>query len=133
MINLNDSTPAPINGGNNVHFQENASGDVSAYVQRRKVNVSPAAGVVTIDASQGDSFWITVNAAITSMVITNPTDGQEITIIWAQDVTGHSVAVASNLVMGTLTVSTAANKHTTAKFSYNQADTNWYILGQNNL
>lgn len=118
-------------------WQQDASGNVSAYVPLggigAKTTVAPVAGVLTIDASLGNSFFINVNAAITSMTITNPTDGQEITLLFAQDTTGHAVTVATNLLMGTLTVTTTANKHTTGKFTYNAADTNWYIIGQNNL
>jgi hypothetical protein len=133
LVNLSDSTPAPINGGSNVRWQQDASGNTSGYVAKRKITVAPVAGVVTLDASQADSFLITVNAPITSMVITNPTDGQEITILWAQDTGGHAVAVATNLLMGTLTVSTAASKHTTGKFTYNVSDTSWYVIGQSGL
>lgn len=133
MINLSDNTPAPINGGNNAHWQQDSSGDVSCYFALRKVQAIPASGVVTLDASVGDSFWITVNEAITSMVINNPTDGQEITLAWAQDATGHSVTTGSGILLGSLTISTGANLVTTAKFTYNLADTNWYIIGQNGL
>lgn len=133
MINLSDTQPTAINGGLNVRWQQDSSGNVSAYASSTKVTVAPIAGVLTLDASLGNSFFINVNAAITSMVINNPSDGQEVTLLWAQDSSGHAVAVATNLLMGTLTVTTTANKHTTAKFTYNAADTNWYIIGQNNL
>lgn len=131
MINLNGSTPAALSGSN-VQWQSDASGNVSAYLATRKVQVSPSANAIMLDASMGDSFWITVNADITSMAISNPYDGQEITIIWAQDATGHSVSVSSNLIGGP-TITTTANKHTSGKWSYNLADTNWYFIGQNDM
>jgi hypothetical protein len=88
---------------------------------------------VTIDASTGDSFLISVNAAITSIVVNNPTDGQKLTLLFAQDATGHAVALPTNFVSGTFTVTTTANKHSCATWLYNSGDTNWYIVGQNNL
>jgi hypothetical protein len=68
---------------------------------------------------------VNVNAAITSMSITNPTDGQRLTIFWAQDATGHAITLATNL-LGATAPSTAANKHSIQTFMYNATDTNWY-------
>lgn len=133
MINLNDTTPTAVTGGNNVHWQEDASGNVSAYTMARKVAITPTAGVLTLNAALADSYVINVNAAITSMSITNPTDGQELTLLWVQDSTGHAVTVASNLFMGSLTVTTTANKHTCQRYLYNAVENNWYALGQNNM
>lgn len=132
-INLNDTTPAAVTGGVNVKWQVDSAGNVSAYtgLASTKTTVTPVAGVVTIDCSLGNSFWINVNAAITSMTLTNPTDGQEITIVWAQDGTGHSVVTATNL-LGTFTITTTANKHSCYKWTYNSGDTNWYQVGVNN-
>ena len=45
-----------------------------------------------------NSFLINVTAAITSMTLTNPTDGQEITLLFIQDSSGHAVTLASNLL-----------------------------------
>lgn len=128
MINLSDTTPPAPLGGNNVHFQEDASGNVSAYIKARKVTVNASSGTLTIDASQADTFLIQVTAAVTAMSITNPADGQIITLLWAQDTNGHTVALASNL-LGALAVSTTANKHTCQAFTYNSGDTNWYAIG----
>lgn len=133
MINLNNTTPAAVNGGTNVLWQNDASGNVSAYYAIAKQTLAPTSGVVTLNAALYSSFFITVNAAITSMSITNPTDGQEITIAWQQDSTGHAVAVASNLDCGTFTVSTTANKTSIAKFTYNAADTTWFFIGQSGI
>ena len=128
MINLSSTVPAAIGGGTNVTWQADVSGNVSGYIAKRKLTVSAASGVLTIDASQADSFLITVNQAITSMTIANPSDGQEITLLWTQDTTGHAVTLASNLY-GATAVSTAANTHTCQRFTYNVSDTNWYATG----
>jgi hypothetical protein len=128
--------PAAPTGSINIKWQEDASGNVSAYTPTApiKVTIAPAAGVLTIDASLGNSFLITVNSAITSMSITNPTDGQQITLLWAQDTTGHAVTLASNL-LGAAAVTTTANKHTCQIFSFNAGDANWYATspGQVNM
>lgn len=132
MINFSDSLPAAPAGGANVKWQLDVSGNLSAYTSTGKLTVAPVSNVLTIDASAARSFLINVNAAITSMVINNPTDGQEVTFLWAQDVTGHAVAVAANMVGGP-TVTTTGGKHTTGKWTYNVGDTNWYFIGANNL
>ena len=133
MLNFNDTTPAAAAGGTNVKWQSDASGNVSAYVlSTTPVTVAPVSGAVTLNAALSNSFFINVNAAITSMTITGMTDGQEITILWAQDSTGHAVAVSSFL-LGPFTVTTTANKHSCYKFRYNAGDTNWYQIGANNM
>lgn len=134
MINLSNTTPAAPLGGRNVSWQSDVSGNVSAYTSlaATKTTVAPVAGAVTIDASLGNSFLINVNAVITSMTITNPTDGQEITLLFAQDSTGHSVTPPTNL-LGSYSITTTANKHSCYKFSYNVGDTNWYQVGANNM
>ena len=128
MINFSDTTPAAIGGGTNVLWQEDASGNVSAYCAPAKTTVAPVAGVLTLDASLATSFLVTVNAAITSMSIINPSDGEEITILWSQDATGHAITLASNL-NGATAPSTGANTQSCQKFTYNVSDTNWYATG----
>lgn len=134
MINLSNSTPAPPSGSQNIQWQSDASGNVSGYLGlgTTKTTYTPSSGVITLDASQGNSFLISVTAAITSMSITNPTDGQVITILWAQDSTGHAVATASNM-LGSFSITTSANKHSCYQFTYNVGDTNWYEVGVNNM
>lgn len=128
MINLSDVTPAAINGGLNVRWQLDASGNVSAYASNTKLTLAPVSGVLTVDASLGNSFLINVNATIASMVINNPADGQEITLLWAQDGAGHPVTL-STFLLGATAIGTAANKHTCQKFTYNSGDNNWYATG----
>ena len=132
LINLS-STPTAPNGGTNVIWQNDTSGNVSAYIAIVKTTVAPVSGVLTINAALGNSFLITVNAAITSMAITNPTDGQEITLLFQQDTSGHAVTLASNL-MGAIPVTTTASTTTgQPKFTYNVGDENWYALGVANM
>jgi hypothetical protein len=133
MINLSDTTPAPPTGGTNIKWQTDTSGNVSGYTTTSKTTLTPSAGVVTIDASSGSKFLISVTAAITSIVINNPTDGQFLTLLFAQDATGHAVTLPASLISGTFTVTTTANKHSCAQWLYNSGDTNWYVVGQNNL
>lgn len=137
MINLSNITPSPPTGGTNVLWQVDSSGNVSAYVgsaANPPITTAPVAGVLTINAATGDKQYINVNAAITSTVITNPTDGQIITLFWIQDATGHAITLASNLI-GATAPSVVANKHSIQQFLYHAADTNWYgvAVGQTGL
>ena len=131
MLNLNDTVPAAAAGTQNVVWQEDSSGNVSAAVNFQsfggKVTVAPVAGVLTLDCSAARSFYVNVNAAITSMVINNPVDGQEITILWVQDGTGHSIVLAGNM-QGATAPSTSANKVSCQKFTYNSGNGNWYAI-----
>jgi hypothetical protein len=130
MINLSNTTPAAINGGTNVTWQEDASGNVSAYVSKVKVTLSIVSNALTIDASPASSFLVPVTSAITSMSIINPSDAEEITILFQQDSTGHAVTFASNM-LGCTAVTTTANTNSIYKLSYNVGDTNWYCLSSN--
>lgn len=134
--NLSNTTPAAPAGSVNVQWQEDVSGNTSAYVALgavgTKATVAPISGAITLDCSASSSFLINVTAAITSMTITGMVDGQEITILWAQDGTGHAVAV-STFLLGPFSVTTTANKHSCYKFTYNAGDNNWYQIGANNM
>lgn len=129
MINLNDTTPVAVSPSRNVKWQQDGSGNISANYSLipTKTTVAPVAGVLTIDASLGGSFKINVNAAITSMSITNPTDGQEITLLWVQDVTGHAITLATNL-KGATAPTVTANSVSSQKFTYDVTATNWYAV-----
>lgn len=128
MINFSNTTPAAIGGGTNVLWQEDSSGNISGYYAIAKTTVAPVAGVLTLDASLATSFYVNVNAAITSMSIINPSDGEEITILWAQGATGYAITTASNMY-GVTAPSTTANTVSSQKFTYNVSDTNWYATG----
>lgn len=129
MINLNNLTPAAPVGGVNVLWQVDASGNVSAYIglASTRTTFAPVVGVVTIDASIGNSVIVNVNDAITSMVVTNPTDGQELTIMYKQDGTGHSIITPTNF-FGTTAPDATANKISVQKFVYDTTTTNWYAV-----
>ena len=110
--------------------------DVSGNLSANAVNVpggakqtaAPVATVVTVDVSLGSSIFITVNDVISDIVLNSPVDGQEITILFSQDGTGHAVTLATNM-LGAPTITTTANSHSCYKWTYNLADTNWYLIG----
>lgn len=133
-INFSNTIPAPPIGGRNISWQTDGGGNVSAYASlaAAKTIVAPVSGAVTIDCSLGNSFWININAAVTSMTLTNPTDGQEVTLVFAQDATGHAVTIAANL-SGNPIIETNANAIVAYKWSYNLANTTWYLIGFNDV
>ena len=95
-----------------------------------KVPTAPAGGIVTINPALGNSFRINVNAAVTSVVINNGiTDGQEITLLWVQDVTGHAVSGFSGNIKGATTPSAGANSVSSQRFTWDATLTNWYAVG----
>jgi len=137
MITLSSSTPAAPSGGSLVKWQQDASGNVSAYTgaaANPPVTTAPIANVLTINAASGDKQKINVNAAITSIVVNNPTDGQVMTLFWMQDATGHAITLPAFFI-GVTAPSTTANKHSLQQIYYNAADTNWYGIaaGQTGL
>lgn len=127
MINLSNITPPAPASGVNVSWQQDGSGNVSAYtsVASPKTTVAPVSGALTIDASLGNESLVTVNAAITSMTITNPTDGQQIGILFQQDATGHAVTLATN-IQNAPTVDSTASASTMMILTYNTGDGTWY-------
>lgn len=128
MINLSDTQ--------SVKWTSDVSGNVFANAVNvpggAKQTVAPVSGVVTIDVSLGSSIFININAAITNIILNNPVDGQEITILFAQDATGHAVTLGTNM-LGAPVITTTANKHSCYKWSFNLADTNWYLISANNM
>ena len=137
MITLSSTTPAAPTGGYNVQCQQDSSGNVSAYTgtaANPPVTTAPVAGVLTINAASGDKQYININAAISSASVTNPTDGQIMTVFWMQDATGHAIVLPTNFI-GATAPSTTANKHSIQQFLYHAADTNWYgvAAGQTGL
>lgn len=131
MINLNDTTPAAPTGAVNVGWQEDAAGNVSAYVPfggTTGIQQSPVAGVLTLDTSLSNVFRLLINGNVTTMTLTNPTDFQVITVIWQMDGTGgYTVTPATNL-KGVTSPSTGANTFSTQQFVYNDGNGNWYAL-----
>ena len=136
MVNLNDNTPAAPTGGTNVKWQEDASGNVSAYVGVASTGtpVAPVVGVVTANVANTNVIYVNVNAAVTQLTITNPTDKQVVTVFWIQDGTGHAAAYGSGFI-GATAPSTGANTHSIQQFLYYAANTTWYgvAIGQTGL
>lgn len=133
-INLSSTTPPAPVGFVLVSFQKDVSGNISAFVglAPTKITVAPVANVVTIDASLGNSFFISVTDVISSMSIVNATDGQEITLLFSQDASGHAVTPATNL-LGPFSISVGANQQSCYKWTFNLADGNWYQIGANGM
>lgn len=130
-VNLNNTTPSPSTGMVNVQWNQDGSGNVSAAVPLgaiQKQSVAPVSGVLTLNCSLNNSFLITWNANITSIVVENATDGQEITLLWAVDATGGYTVTAPSSLVGFPTPNNTANSHSTMRFTYNSANTNWYLL-----
>jgi hypothetical protein len=101
-----------------------------------KVYVEPSsspAGVLEIDASLGNSFYINVNTDIHSMNIINPVDGQQIELLFVQDSTGWSITLAPNIVTD-ITPQVGANEVTSIYLSYSLTpgssplSGNWYQI-----
>ncbi len=133
MINLSSTVPAAPAGSQNVLWSRDASGNVSASVSGfTKTVVAPVAGVVTLNCALNNSFYVNVNAVVTSVVLTGMVDGQQVTILFAQDSTGHAVTTSSFL-LGPYSITTTANKHSCYSWTYNAADNNWYQIGANNM
>jgi hypothetical protein len=126
--------------GDVLMYQYSPSPFVNAWIPTPfgiiKVYVAPSsspAGVLEIDASLGNSFYINVNQVISSMNIFNGIDGQEITLLWVQDSSGHTIALASNL-KGAIAPSTTASSVSCQKFTYSEIQNsspliaNWYAI-----
>ena len=97
-----------------------------AYPCFAQKQVPIVAGAVTLDVSQNNnSFFVPVTAQINSVSIINPLPGQQISVIFTQDSTGHSVAFGGN-ISGAGTVSTSASATTTLGFVFNSLSNTWY-------
>jgi hypothetical protein len=130
MINLGSTPSAPV-GSRNVAWQSDVSGNVSANLPlgvTTKVTVTPVAGVLTFDTTAANSFLVNLNANVTSSSIIAGYDGEELTILWIQDVTGSRTVVMPTNLKGVTTPSAAANSHSVQKFTYNTGDGNWYAI-----
>ena len=128
-INLNNTLPAAPLGGQNILWQQDTSGNVSAYtsLSDTMTTVVPVAGVVTLNCAMGNVFLIQVTMAVTSVVVTNPTAGQIITLLWYQISTGFTVTYSATFI-GYTAPSTTAGTFSSQQFVYNLADTNFFAL-----
>ena len=130
MVNFSDTTPAPPTGKTNIKWQLDMTGNISGYTSLgsiTKLSVTPSAGVLALDASLANSFRIFVNQAITSVTIANPSDGQEITLLWVQDGTGHAITLPT-VLKGATAPSTGANLTSCQKFTYDFTANAWYAV-----
>ena len=102
-----------------------------------KQSAVPSGGVVTLDPGNlsynappgASSYRINVNAAVTSVVIGNGAyDGQDITLLWVQDVTGHAVSGFSANIHGATTPSAGANTVSSQRFTWDSTNSVWYAL-----
>jgi hypothetical protein len=125
MINLSDSTPVAPSGGQNVKWQSDVSGNVSAYapIAATRQTVAISSGVLTVNAALGSIIEVTLNQNITSIVVNNPVDGQELLFVWIQDATGSRTITFPASFKGTTAPSSAVNSFSQQKFSYRTADT----------
>jgi hypothetical protein len=112
-------------------------GTVSASVKRprgvvgHKTATLTDAATITIDASQGDDFRVTLAGNRTMAAPTNPTDGQRMTVLLTQDGTGtRTMTWNSAFTFGTLTgtLTTTANRRDLFEFVYNSSLSKWLVL-----
>jgi hypothetical protein len=88
---------------------------------------------ISVDASQGNHFRVTLAGNRTLANPTNPTDGQKITFEILQDATGtrtlaYGTAYAFSADIPSPTLTTTANKRDFLGFVYNASTSLWYLL-----
>ena len=105
-----------------------------------KAIIAPVGGIVTANPAVANSFRVNVTSTVTSVVISNGiADGQDITIEWVQDATGHAVAGFSAnihgvgfLTSGTNTFvaapSSAANSVSVQRYTWDATAVVWYAI-----
>jgi hypothetical protein len=119
--------------GGNVTVGGNSSFPAALFVSSgamvsQSVSPSIVAGALTINAAQGNTFRVALTANVTSMTITNPVQGQLITILWIQSIGGsQTVAFASNLKGGTAP-SSGGSTVSVQQFTYDATNGNWYAV-----
>lgn len=91
------------------------------------VNTLSYASTVTIDASTGNYFEITLTGNVTFANPTNAVDGQEITIQVTQDATGSRIATWGTAFTGWQILSTAASAVDYVVARYRSAASAWDI------
>jgi hypothetical protein len=66
------------------------------------------------------------------LTISNPTDGQEIEILFVQDSTGGVSITFPGTVKGTTAITTTASKVSSLKLVFDSASSSWYTVAQVN-
>lgn len=134
---------APVEGwqvyDQNTHATWRFNGTIWLMVSALKVTQA-AATTTTLDPTTASSFRVTVGTAVTSVVFSAGSyDGQEITVAWVQDGTGHSVTgfAANILGVGYLTTGTntyvavpasAASNVSVQRYTWDSTATKWYAV-----
>jgi hypothetical protein len=100
----------------------------------QKVALTPTASAVTVDASQGNSFRIALDhlQPPTALTISNPTNGQEIEILFVQDSTGGVSITYPATVKGATAITTTANLVSSLRLTFDSTSGNWYTVAQVN-
>lgn len=100
-------------------------------VDRSQQTVAYAASI-TVDASQSQTFFVTLTGNITGITISNADTARRITFIFLQDGTGGRTVAgwpASVLLSGAaFTVTTNANRYSTITFEY--CNSKWIEVGR---
>ena len=91
------------------------------------------AATITVDASLGNHFRVTLGGNRTLGNPTNPVDGQKIIVEVVQDGTGsrtlgYGTAYAFSTSLPSPTLSTAATKRDFLGFAYNSSTSKWYFI-----
>jgi hypothetical protein len=98
---------------------------VLANIAARKVINVTATGALALDASQGNVFANTLTGNVTSVTISNPTDGQIITLIWSQGGTAFTVSYTGSTFRGATTIGATINTKSVQQFTYDAATSSW--------
>lgn len=101
------------------------NGSIWAAEAKRKIINVAATGALTLDASQGGIFANTLTGNVTSVTISNPTDGQTITLIWKQGGSAFTVSYTGSTFRGATTIGATINTATIQQFQYDLASTSW--------
>lgn len=98
-----------------------------ALVAAAMASTLAVAGTVTFDASQANTWTVTLSANVTSSSIINPNiSGQTLTIVWLQDATGGRTYVwptNCKFAGGVAPSDTTVSKQTSVTLTYNGS--NW--------
>src|ERR1700685_326843 len=82
---------------------------------------------INMAATPGTSFKIFVTGAFTLSITNQPTNNAAIiTILFAQDATGHAVTFSASSFKNTTAVPTTANSNTPESFQYDGNSNFWY-------
>lgn len=92
-----------------------------------KIDVNGTA-TTTLNAAEASSFRVLLTDNIGTLTISNPTDGQRLTIHWVQDATGSRTVTFPASVKGGTAPSAGANTSSAQFFMYDATDSKWYAV-----